>query len=190
MGKPRVYGNNARIYVVNPVTQVEIQVGEVDKFKAKNDDELRKSKALGEAEYTSQTTFGGYSLDFEGGKVDASLAALFHAQDDQISHGGRSPYFVVRERIKHLDGTIEEWIYPEVTLHGYDMDAPAEDQLTEKFQGFCGKKKQKSKSATTPDLTGTVTAILAVMKEKSNSNSMFGSVLDSEHIPSDRQAGN
>lgn len=186
MGKPRVYGNNARIYVINPVTQTEIQVGEVDKFKAKNDDELRKSKALGETEYTSQVTFGGYTLDFEGGKVDSNLAALMHAQDNQISHGGRSPYFVVKERVKLLDGTIEEWIYPEVSLHGYDKDAPSEDQLTEKFGGFCGKKKIKSDAATSTDLTSAVTSILAAMKEKSNSNNNF-TTLDSDHIPQDRQ---
>lgn len=185
MGKPRVYGSNCRIYVIDPSTQKEILVGEVDKFKAKSDDELRKSKALGENEYTSNVTFGGYTLDFEGGVVDSNLAALFHAQDTQIANGGRAPYFLVKERVKHLDGIIEEWIYEDCTLHGYDKDSPGEDQLTNKFSGFCGCKKKKSEAATTTDMTSVISAMLAAMKEKSNTNSFFNTA-DSEHIPERR----
>ena len=168
MGKPRVYGNNAKIYVADAKGN-EILVGEVDKFSAKNLDELRKSQPLGDKNITSQTTFKGYDLDFEGGKVDAKLAALFHAQDQQIHAGGRSPYFIVREEVRHFDGTLEVWVYRNVTLHGYNHDAPSDEMLTEKFSGFSGTLKERGKHDNTGvDYTNTVKAIVGAMLDKSS----------------------
>lgn len=147
MGKARVMGNNAYIYVMDNSGNA-VQVGEVDKFSAKGLDELKKSQPLGDKNITSQTVFKGYDLDFEGGKVDANMAALFHNQDVQIAAGGRSPYFKVKEEVKLFDGTIETWWYDDVTLHGYEKDAPSEDQLSGKFSGFAGTVRRRGDDAT------------------------------------------
>jgi hypothetical protein len=165
MGKARVMGNNAKIYVMDASAQ-PILVGECDKFGAKSLDELKKSQALGEKNITSQTVFKGYDMDFEGGKVDANLAALMHSQDKQIAAGGRSPYFKVKEEVTLFDGTVEVWWYDEVTLHGYEKDSPSEDQLSGKFSGFCGVPCRRGDEATetaSAAADATVTAMLAAM---------------------------
>lgn len=138
MGKPRVRGSNAVISVKDQNGN-RIDIGEVSKFSVKELGELKKSRAIGEHSVTSTKTFEGYDLSFEGGKVDWKLAQLLHKADDRIyTFSDRSPYFQVTQTIKYFNGITETYTYNDVTIYGYNMDIDANDEIMEKFEGFCG----------------------------------------------------
>jgi hypothetical protein len=161
MGKPRVRGSHAKIFVQDQAGS-NIQVGEINKFSVKELGELKKSRAIGEHEITSTKTFEGYDLSFEGGKVDWKLAALLHQQDNVILENRRTPYFKVVQTIEYYKQGTETFTYPEVTIHGYNMDIDANDEITEKFEGFCGKKREHTKPVELlPDITAIITATIA-----------------------------
>lgn len=140
MGKPRVRGNHARILVVDS-TGTEIDVGEVSKFSVKELGEVKKSRAIGQNSVTANKTFEGYDLSFEGGKVDWNLAQLLHRQDELIYTGRRAPSFKVIQKVFFFDGSVEEYSFEDVTIYGYNLDIDANDELMEKFEGFCGQLK-------------------------------------------------
>ncbi len=161
MGKPRVRGSHAKIFVQDQAG-ANIQVGEINKFSVKELGELKKSRAIGEHEITSTKTFEGYDLSFEGGKVDWKLAALLHQQDNVILENKRTPYFKVIQTITYYQQGSETFTYPEVTIHGYNMDIDANDEITEKFEGFCGKKREHTKPVELlPDITAIITDTIA-----------------------------
>lgn len=141
MGKPRIRGSHAKI-LVHDQDGKPLEVGEISKFSVKELGELKKSRAIGEHEITSTKTFEGYDLSFEGGKVDWQLAQLLHEQDVNIVTNNRTPYFQVVQTITYY-GTdkTETYTFPQVTIHGYSLDIDANDEMTEKFEGFCGKRK-------------------------------------------------
>lgn len=137
MGKPRVRGNHARILIVDKDGK-EIEVGEVSKFSVKELGEVKKSRSIGQNSVTSNKTFEGYDLSFEGGKVDWKLAQLLHRQDELVYSGNRSPLFIVKQKVFFYDGSEEHFSYNDVTIYGYNLDIDANDELMEKFEGFCG----------------------------------------------------
>lgn len=138
MGKPRARGSHA-VISVNDQNGNKIDIGEVNKFSVKELGELKKSRAIGEHAVTATKTFEGYDLSFEGGKVDWKLAQLLHKADDQIyKFNARAPYFQVTQKIKYYNGVEETYTYENVILHGYNMDIDANDEIMEKFEGFCG----------------------------------------------------
>lgn len=137
MGRPRVRGNHARIFIVDPKGN-EIYIGEVSKFSVKELGEIKKSRAIGQNSVTSNKTFEGYDLSFEGGKVDWNLAQLLHRQDELIYNGRRAPLFRVIQKVFFFDGSSEEFTYNDVSIYGYNLDIDANDELMEKFEGFCG----------------------------------------------------
>lgn len=155
MGKPRVRGSHAKIYVTDQKGN-QIEVGEVNKFSVKELGELKKSRAIGEHEITSTKTFEGYDLSFEGGKVDWKLAHLLHSQDLEIISNQRTPYFKVEQRITYFGNEQNEtFIYPQVTIYGYNMDIDANDEITEKFEGFCGARRDHANPVTGGGLADT-----------------------------------
>jgi len=156
--KPRVLGSRATIKIG------EIKIGEIEKFGAKNLNELKKSQPLGDKTVTSQVIFKGWDLNFEGGKVDWDLAQMIHLQDKQITSGGRSPLFEVTQEILYYNKTIECWTYPEVSIHGYEVNIPMEE-ITEKFDGFCGKPRVASSVDTTT--VDSKTSIARYLKDNS-----------------------
>ena len=147
MGKPRIRGSHAQIFI-NDGTN-DILIGEVNKFSVKELGELKKSRALGEQEVTSNKTFEGYDLSFEGGKVDWNAAAVLHAQDKSIVAGKAAPYFTVKQTISYYGATNKEtYTYTKVTIHGYNMDADANDEIMEKFEGFSGALRDRTSEGT------------------------------------------
>lgn len=141
MGKKRLEGQHCKIYV-NDATGSKIPIGEVNKLSVKTNNELRKSRSIGEAENSSSLTFEGYELSFEGGKVDWRAAALLHQQDLEIVLGERTPYFTVVQELKYFgDNSRETHTYPEVTIYGYEIEVDANSEIQEKFSGYCGKRK-------------------------------------------------
>ena len=148
MGKPRVRGSHAKISI--KVGTEVVDVGEVSKFSVKELGELKKSRAIGEQEVTSNKTFEGYDLSFEGGKVDWNAAAVLHSQDLAIKDGKAAPYFQITQEIKYYGATNSEvYTYENVTLHGYNMDIDANDEIMEKFEGFCGTLRKRNPEGTT-----------------------------------------
>lgn len=151
MGKKRLEGQHSKIFVKSGNDLVKI--GEINKVSVKTNNELRKSRSIGEAENSSSSTFEGYEMSFEGGKVDWRAAALLHQQDAKIVAGERTPYFVVEQQFKYFgqNGANREIItYPEVTIYGYEVEVDANSEIQEKFSGYCGKLRTTTPSGT-PD---------------------------------------
>lgn len=162
MGKPRVRGSHAVIAIKKGST--EIKVGEVSKFSVKELGEIKKSRTMGEQEVTANKTFEGYDLSFEGGKVDWNAALLLHKQDEKIKSGERAALFKITQRITYYGGLVEEYEYNDVVLYGYNLDMDANDEMTEKFEGFCGKIRQIVKDvsdAKIKTVEGKIDAVLA-----------------------------
>jgi hypothetical protein len=163
VGKARVLGSSAVIEL--KAGSNTCQVGEVDKFSAKQNSEVKKSQPLGVKVKTSQNVFQGWDLSFEGGKVDAKAGALFLAQERQFIGGGRSPYFEVVETVTFSDGTKQVYRYVDVTIHGFNADMNgSEDELSEKFEGFAAYREADPNSdAVTSAITVQSTAIAGLL---------------------------
>lgn len=168
MGKPRIRGQHTTISI--KVGANVVPVGEVSKFSVKELGELKKSRSIGEAGITGNKTFEGYDLSFEGGKVDWKLAQLLHQQDVEVYAGKRAPYFEVTTKFTYYGITeIDTYTYPEVVFHGYSLDVDANDELNEKWEGFCGEKRTYSAEGTpntdntsaASTITAAITAALA-----------------------------
>jgi hypothetical protein len=174
MGKPRVRGSHAVIRV-NDQSGNMIDIGEVNKFSVKELGELKKSRAIGEHAVTSTKTFEGYDLSFEGGKVDWHLAQLLHKADDQIyTNNARTPYFQVTQKIYYYNGITEVYTYNDVTIHGYNMDIDANDEITEKFEGFCGTLRTLSKPVDSAEESKINDKIKALIASTLKDRDVFG----------------
>lgn len=145
MGKPRIRGSHATIKVG------DTDVGEISKFSVKELGEIKKSRAIGDPGVTANKTFEGYDLSFEGGKVDWNLASLLHQQDLKIyggiGKGEISVPFKVIQTITYYGGATETFTYSDVVIYGYNLDIDANDEMTEKFEGFCGTIRQVTSPA-------------------------------------------
>lgn len=168
IGKARVLGSSAIIKVSDGTTACAI--GEIDKFSAKENTELKKSRPIGAKLFTTQVDPQGWDLSFEGGKVDWNIAALMQAQSRQFYGNNRSVYFEVEQSITFFDGKVETYIYHDVTLHGLNLDIGGSgDEISEKFEGFAAYREvdDKSIAATVTDaLATTITALLVKMTDQ------------------------
>jgi hypothetical protein len=164
MGKPRVRGSHAKIFVTNGKDGSEVSVGEVSKFSVKELGEIKKSRSMGEQEVTANKTFEGYDLSFEGGKVDWRAAVILHGQDKKIKDGERSALFKIKQQITYYGGLVEEYTYNDVVLYGYNLDMDANDEMTEKFEGFCGKIRVLNKDVTNSKIVAEDGAVDAAIK--------------------------
>lgn len=139
-GRSRVLGSSAAVFLKADDGNL-CPIGEVDKFTAKEVGELKKSRPLGKKQFASQYDHQGWELSFEGGKVDWKLAALIQAQNVQFQNGGRTPYFMVTQRVLFYDGSIEEYQYNDVTIHNYNFDEGGSgDELQEKFEAYSASR--------------------------------------------------
>jgi hypothetical protein len=157
MGKPRVRGSHAIISITPAGAKEPQAVGEISKFSVKELGEIKKSRSMGEQQVTANKTFEGYDLSFEGGKVDWQLAQLLHAQDAAIVAGKRAPHFQVKQVITYFGDKKEEFTYDDVVLFGYNLDMDANDEMSEKFEGFCGTLRQKPASSQNADVEKSAT---------------------------------
>jgi hypothetical protein len=165
MGKKRLEGQHCKLIVKDSAGN-QISIGEVNKLTVKTNNELRKSRSIGDSENSSSLTFEGYELSFEGGKVDWKAAALLHQQDVEIVNGNRTPYFIVEQKLKYFGTNILQTVtYPEVTIYGYEIEVDANSEIQEKFSGYCGKRKNVESSglAKTEEsiVTDKITAMIA-----------------------------
>jgi len=172
MGKARVLGSKAVLKVLNPVDQSEIQVGEVDKFTATSQAEVKKSQPLGQGYITSQQVFKGWELSLEAGKVDWKMALeIVAANDLQTVQTGRSAQYSVTQTITYYDGSIETWLYKDVTFYGYEMSAEsAEEEVKESIKGFSGREREliNSTGAQNADAVATVSSFAAILAHIQN----------------------
>lgn len=152
MGKPRVRGSHAEIFVIAEDTKETVKVGEISKFSVKELGEIKKSRTMGDQEVTANKTFEGYDLSFEGGKVDWNLASMLHNQDKSIVAGNRAPLFKIRQKITYYGNRVEVFEYSNVVLYGYNLDMDANDEMMEKFEGFCGKLRKLVDDASSDEI--------------------------------------
>jgi hypothetical protein len=166
VGKARVLGSSVIVYI-EKVDGSLCKIGEIDKFSAKENMEIKKSRPLGAKLFASQIDPQGWDLSFEGGKVDWQLAALLQAQGRQFYNDGRSPYFSVVQEVRFSDNTIERYRYFDVTLHSPNLDAgSSSDEVSEKFEGFAAYREvdgDDTVSAAVTEQASVVAALLAQM---------------------------
>jgi hypothetical protein len=165
MGKPRLRGSHAIISVG------DTEVGEITKFSVKELGEIKKSRAIGDPGVTANKTFEGYDLSFEGGKVDWKLAALLHVQDEKIygkvGSGSRAPLFKVTQKIHYYGASQPEtYTYNDVVIYGYNLDIDANDEMMEKFEGFCGTLRVPTVPAVDPKATVIKSAVEKLIDEQ------------------------
>lgn len=165
MGKPRVRGSHATISITPDGGTNVVKVGEISKFSVKELGEIKKSRTMGEQSVTANKTFEGYDLSFEGGKVDWNAAILLHSQDQAIVNGERAPKFTVKQKITYYGNLVEEFVYNDVVLYGYNLDMDANDEMTEKFEGFCGKIRVRTSDVTNAKITAVATAVDTAIAE-------------------------
>lgn len=145
MGKARVLGSKAvlKIIVPNVTSGSEILIGEIDKFTATSQSEVKKSQPLGQGHITSQQVFKGWEISLEAGKVDWRLAMeIVGVNDAQTVQTGRSGLYRITQTIEYYDGQIETWQYDDVTFYGYELSAEsAEEEIKETIKGFSGRER-------------------------------------------------
>lgn len=141
MGKPRIYGSNARLLfcpeatLIVPVPLLGIPIGECEEFKAKSTTKAIKSRPAGFINEQVTLQYGGYELSFKFGKVDWALAHQTWLQDQALRSGDTPPEWAIEETIKHYNGAEEKYIYRHVNLFGVDFNR-AEWDCDEKVEGF------------------------------------------------------
>lgn len=170
MGKPRVRGSHAKILVYTDPSKPATEVGEISKFSVKELGEVKKSRSMGEQQVTANKTFEGYDLSFEGGKVDWRLATLLHANDDAIVAGNKVAMFSILQEINYYGDKVEKYRYDNVVLYGYNLDMDANDEMMEKFEGFCGTLRVPV-AGTTPEIdaeTAKTEALIRKILEEQN----------------------
>lgn len=133
MSKDRVLGSSAIIDVFLATGPMSI---EVDNFSATQKHELKQWHPLGQIGERSQLIYKGWDMDIKAGKIDNQIAAFFDSIDQELLAGRPAPRVSVTQTIKHFDGSVEIWKYPDTILYGYKNDASnAEDEIKEDFKG-------------------------------------------------------
>jgi hypothetical protein len=139
-GKSRVLSSSAVIEVADRSSTMSLMVGEIDSFTAKSNTAMAKSRPIGASMESAYLKYGGYDLSFKGGKVDWNLANKIHAQDVLLRTLGLCPLFTVKQEIKYYNGEIETYVYNDVVLFGYSLDAKSGDEIGEEFSGYAPQR--------------------------------------------------
>jgi len=114
-----------------------VDLAEIDSFTAKARHDKKTYKPLGQFEDHEQTIYKGYDLTFKGGKIDSSWDSLQADIDTALLAGESAPTYTVKEVTTFYDGTTKTWVYKNVVLHGFEIDAAASgDEIKCSFTGF------------------------------------------------------
>jgi hypothetical protein len=141
MAKDRILGSSALIELYN--ADGTVLTTEVDSFSATQKHTLKQWHPLGEIGEREQVIYKGWEMDFKTGKIDAQIANFFNALDQALQAGQASPRVRVTQTIKHFDGSVETWIFPDAVIYGYKQDAAnSEDEIKEEFKGSCTNRVQ------------------------------------------------
>lgn len=136
MAKDRILGSSAKIELYQ--ASGAVISAEVDSFTATPQHDKKKFHPLGEIGERTQLVYKGYEMDFKIGKTDDQIAVLFYAIDQALLAGQPAPRVQVTQTIKHFDGNVEIWKYPDTVLADYKSDASnSEDEIKEDFKGYC-----------------------------------------------------
>lgn len=139
MAKDRILGSSAVIELYN--ADGSVLATEVDSFSATQKHELKMWHPLGQIGERQQVIYKGWDMDFKTGKIDGQIANFFNALDQALQAGQASPRVRVTQTIKHFDGSIETWIFPDAVLYNYQQDASnSEDEIKENFKGACSTR--------------------------------------------------
>jgi len=135
MGKARIHGTNVHLYFMPQVPLAAFELGEVDDFKAKSRTKIIHSRPIGSVIEGATLQYGGWDLTFEMGKVDWKLCHMYYLQDLELRGNIVPPKYSIFEEIQHYDGSIEQFIYRDVTLFNLDISRPSQESK-ETIQGF------------------------------------------------------
>lgn len=143
MSKARYFGSQVSLFFSADGSTMTERLGEIDNFNAKMSDVLKENSSLGEAGVGSLDVLNdGGTLSFECKKSDSKLMTFFYnLQQQQLANKqggkrGKTPYFVVKEQIEGLDGSIETTFYEGTVLYNLDKSVGSnKDEIVEKFEG-------------------------------------------------------
>ena len=122
-----------------------VPVGEVLKFTAKQEGELKKKQPLGETKIHAQYVPQGWTLDWDGEKIDRELASLIAEMEGNYHNGEPMPRFIFHQVVTHYDGSVEEYKYPESVIHDYQFSQDkASDAIKEQAKAFAPSREQVS----------------------------------------------
>lgn len=143
MSKARYFGSQVSLFFSADGSTASERLGEIDNFNAKMSDVLKENSSLGEAGVGSLDVLNdGGTLSFECKKSDSKLMTFFYnLQQQQLANKqggkrGKTPYFIVKEQIEALDGSVETTFYEGVVLYNLDKSVGSnKDEIVEKFEG-------------------------------------------------------
>ncbi|MBE3584837.1 MAG: hypothetical protein IMW94_01445 [Thermoanaerobacter sp.] len=143
MAKDSILGSYAIVTV--STANGPVPIGEVLKFTAKQAGELKKKQPLGEVDVHAQYVPQGWELDWEGEKIDRALADLIFSIEQEYRDGHNQPRFTFHQVINHLDGTVEEWKYPDAVIYDFQSGADkANEAIKEQAKGFAPRREKVS----------------------------------------------
>jgi len=139
LAKDSVLGSMA--YVSVTTSSGPQSVGEVLKFSAKQEGDLKKKQPLGETKVHAQFVPQGWSLDWDGEKIDRELANLIASLEDNYHDGKPMPRFEFNQVIDHYDGTQEKYKFEDVTIYDYQFSQDkAAEAIKEQAKGFSPRR--------------------------------------------------
>lgn len=135
IGKPRVGKKHVRMYIHSAALLTPVYLGEIDNFQRTSKTKASIDRPTGYALEGSTVQYGGWDLSFDGGKVDWALAHFYYLQDRGLIAGKQPPEFFINEIVKHYNGSMENWVYRNVTLFGFDGNT-GDGESKESLKGF------------------------------------------------------
>jgi hypothetical protein len=143
MSQDRILGSAVVLQVYGPNGPVPL--AEIDKFTAKNAEELKKHHPLGQVQPRGQIVYGGYDLSFQGAKVNDDWEQIAKANDINLLSGKAAPRYRVVEQKTWYSGKVENWVYDDVLLFGFNAEAAmSNEEIKHDFSGYAPSRTDGS----------------------------------------------
>jgi hypothetical protein len=139
--KPRILGRHVNLLLFSDDFNMPIDIGELDEFSATSSTEIIKTRPVGYFLQGVTTKYAGYELSFKIGKTNPLIEKLNYLIEKDLLKSKQPPNFYILETIRHYDGTIENWIYKNVTLYGLDIKTSGEGDYEQNINGFAAYKE-------------------------------------------------
>jgi hypothetical protein len=135
MSQDRILGSSVVLQVYGPNGPVPF--AELDQFTAKNSEELKKFRPLGQVQPHGQLVYNGYDLSFKGAKVNDDWDQIAAANDLALLSGQAAPRYRIVEQTTWFSGNVEQWVYDNVLLYNFNTDsASSGEEIKRDISGF------------------------------------------------------
>lgn len=183
-GQRRIISDRVRLRV-RTQNGKSVNIGEFDSFSATQQDSIRKFKPCGETRELQRYSPGGYDISIAGGKVDWSLARHMNQQElfvnkhsshdlplaDQLLEAFTgpiaskavliSPLFEIEQTFIYYDGSVETYIYEDVTFYNYAINIDSDlSEVKEAVKAFSPRKKVSGETFYLSEILNPTAAIL------------------------------